>query len=106
MNPITKKFYYIMAEGNRTKVTGANSDELDVTDTYRQFLEAEAVTERAWRNYELTNTDWMLVVDATYGGEPLAGSQKLDDILTYRLALREYNLTTDDRPERPEWFKG
>jgi hypothetical protein len=46
----------------------------------------------------------MLVADATHGGEPLAGSQKLQDIMDYRAALRDYNLTTDDRPERPEWF--
>lgn len=71
---------------------------------YDNWLEREKDYERDWRNYELTNTDWMLVSDATYGGELLAGSSNLEDIVAYRAQLREYNLTTDDRPERPEWF--
>lgn len=73
---------------------------------YESFLLHETPYERDWRNYELTNTDWMLVPDATYAGELLAGSQKLTDIMDYRTRLREYNLTTDDRPSRPEWFNG
>ncbi|CAL9955309.1 hypothetical protein VPHD518_0008 [Vibrio phage D518] len=72
---------------------------------YDNWLIREKDYERDWRNYELTNTDWMLVGDATYGGELLAGSSHLDDIVEYRSQLRAYNLTTDTRPERPEWFK-
>ncbi len=60
--------------------------------------------ERAWRNSELAETDWMLVADATFGGEPLAGSDRLDEVIEYRHALREYNLTTDDRPAKPTWL--
>lgn len=71
---------------------------------YQSFLAHEISYERDWRNYELTNTDWMLVADSTHSGEPLAGSEKLEDIMAYRLALRTYNLTTDDRPSRPDWF--
>ncbi|CAM0053019.1 hypothetical protein VPHK479_0008 [Vibrio phage K479] len=77
----------------------------EIQPIYDNWLELEKAYERDWRNYELTNTDWMLVPDATYGGEPLSGSSKLEDIILYRAQLREYNLTTDVRPERPEWFK-
>ncbi len=61
--------------------------------------------ERKWRNRRFAETDWMLVPDATYGGKALADSPELVDILTYRTALRDYNLTTDARPEKPTWFK-
>ena len=79
-------------------------DHPSVSSIYENWRESEQYYERDWRNYELDNTDWMLVPDATHGGEPLAGSQKLQDIMDYRAALRDYNLTTEDRPERPEWF--
>lgn len=68
------------------------------------FYESEKITERIWRNDELTATDWCLIEDATYAGNLLKGSTELAEIKAYRQALREYNLTTDVRPERPEWF--
>lgn len=71
---------------------------------YANWLEREKEYERDWRNHELTSSDWMLMPDATYAGEPLAGSQKIQDIIDYRKLLREYNLTTDLRPEKPEWY--
>ncbi|CAL9955740.1 hypothetical protein VPHD292_0013 [Vibrio phage D292] len=84
-------------------------DDLDkhphMQELYENWLEREKDYEREWRNYELTNTDWMLVPDATYGGVALSDSSELTDITAYREALRAYNLTTDPRPERPEWFK-
>lgn len=60
--------------------------------------------EREWRNERLTNSDKMLVADATYNGQPLFGSTELDEILAYRQQLRDYNLTTDDRPVPPTWY--
>lgn len=80
------------------------SDYPHVQDVYANWLESEKDYERDWRNYELTSTDWMLVSDATFGGEPLAGSEKLDEVIEYRRTLREYNLATDDRPPKPSWL--
>lgn len=84
-------------------------DDLDdyphVQKIYENWLESEKNYERDWRNYELSSTDWLLLPDATYSGEPLAGSTKLVEIMKYRTDLRAYNLTTDDRPLRPTWFK-
>lgn len=106
INPITKKFYYVMDGDERVKVSPENAESLGVAETYTQFLEAESVTERAWRNQEYALTDPMVSVpDYTYGGEVISGSSKLDDIFNYRSALKSYNLTTDDRPTRPEWLK-
>lgn len=62
--------------------------------------------ERRWRNSELSGSDWMLVEDATYNGKELVGSTELVDIKAYRQTLREYNLTSEPRPERPAWYKG
>lgn len=61
--------------------------------------------EREWRNRQLTNTDWLMVPDATFGGEPLAGSSKYEDIRLYRDALRNYDFINEDRPEMPDWLK-
>ena len=99
-----KPKYFKMVDGVKTLIDITNAQELGLVEQYQEFLEAHTPYERAWRNRELDKTDWMLVADATYGGEPLAGSQKQQDIMDYRTALRDYNLTTDDRPERPEWF--
>lgn len=68
------------------------------------FLDTEKLRERKWRNSELSGCDWMLVPDATYGGELITGSSMYTDIMAYRTALREYNLTTDERPTRPDWY--
>ncbi|WP_028022244.1 hypothetical protein [Enterovibrio calviensis] len=71
---------------------------------YLSWLEAEVPNERAWRNAELTKTDWMLAEDATYAGRTLASDTRLNDIKDYRNKLRAYNLRSDVRPVRPEWF--
>jgi len=102
----TPKRQFTFTVGDDLTVLGVSDlhNHPHVQPIYANWLESEKYYERDWRNYELDNTDWMLVADATHGGEPLAGSQKLQDIMDYRAALRDYNLTTDDRPERPEWF--
>ncbi|GAL22932.1 hypothetical protein JCM19235_1233 [Vibrio maritimus] len=79
-------------------------DKSKIEAIYANWLNANKHYERDWRNFELTACDWMLVADATHGGEPIAGSQKLDDILLYRSELRGYDLTKDNRPVRPEWY--
>lgn len=71
---------------------------------YDNWLVSQMDYERDWRNYELDSTDWMLVSDATYEGIALVDSTRLDEILIYRSSLRNYNLTTDDRPIRPTWY--
>ncbi|CAH9011761.1 conserved hypothetical protein [Vibrio phage 168E36-1] len=100
-----RKFTFTVG-GNPKVLTDDDVDQYShMIPVYENWLEAEKEYERDWRNYELSNTDWMLVPDATYGGLPLAGSQTLQDIVEYRTALRDYNLTTEDRPTRPDWFK-
>lgn len=68
------------------------------------FYDAEKIRERKWRNTQLTESDWMLLPDATFKGEPVTGSVYEEEILEYRKALRDYNLTTDERPESPDWY--
>ncbi len=106
INKITKKSFSKLIDGEVILITPDNYITLGVESQYMDFLNAEKITERLWRNKELNGTDWMLVHDATYAGKPLAGSPELEDIKVYRQALRAYNLTTDDRPERPQWFTG
>lgn len=76
----------------------------EVVRLITKFHNQLAYYERKWRNRRLAETDWMMVPDATFGGEPLSGSDKLDEIIEYRRTLREYNLTTDDRPAKPAWL--
>lgn len=68
------------------------------------FYETEKIREREWRNSALTECDWMLLPDATFNGELVSGSDYETEIKEYRAKLREYNLTTDSRPEKPSWF--
>jgi hypothetical protein len=71
---------------------------------YQSWLDSEEYNERLWRNAELNTSDYMLISDATYGGEKLVESDKLQDIIEYRNQLRRYNLRDEARPARPEWF--
>jgi hypothetical protein len=71
---------------------------------YQSWLDSEEYNERVWRNRELSSTDYMLIPDATYGGDIISETDKLQDIVNYRNQLRAYNLRDDDRPVRPEWF--
>lgn len=71
---------------------------------YSRYLHQEKHYERNWRNYELTQSDWMLVSDATFEGENLAGSDRLEEIKEYRKKLREYDLTKPNRPIKPTWL--
>ena len=102
----TPKRQFTFTVGDNPTVLGVN--DLDnhphVKPVYENWLESQKAYERDWRNYELDSTDWMLVADATFGSEPLAGSDKLDEVMEYRRKLREYNLTTDDRPAKPDWL--
>lgn len=104
----TPKRQFTFTVGNNPEVLGVKdlTAHPEVQQVYVNWLESEKEYERDWRNWELNGSDWMLVPDATYAGKPLAGSTELNDIVMYRQALRDYNLTTDDRPERPEWFTG
>ena len=68
-------------------------------------LNASKERERKWRNEELSKTDYMLADDATYKKIRIKTSAFKDDILTYREALRDYDLMLQERPIRPEWFK-
>lgn len=70
------------------------------------FYKSVSSHERDWRNSEFTATDYMVLPHSRYKGEKLAESTKLADILTYRDALHEYDVESDDdRPTRPIWFK-
>lgn len=69
-------------------------------------LSSEVHYEREWRNCELTLTDKLLLVDATYNSSPIRGSLTESDVLDYRKKLREYDLKYMPRPTRPEWFNG
>jgi hypothetical protein len=71
---------------------------------YDSWLDSAVLKERIWRNKELRQTDYMLLSDASYDGVPLAGSQRLTEILAYRAELRLYDLRINDRPVRPVWF--
>lgn len=109
--PFSKqKREYLFYDADNNVVNASHIDSLTEPDkSYRQglydeWLEMEKENERAWRNYELLHTDWMLVSDATYAGETLATSPKHQDILTYRESLRSYNLTSEGRPTRPSWY--
>ncbi len=63
--------------------------------------------EKEWRDRQVQGTDWMMLSDATYESARLQGSSKLDDIIVYREALRNYNYTSSDpRPIKPVWFDG
>lgn len=102
----TPKRQFTFTVGDNPAVLGVVDldDHPNVKPVYENWLESEKGYERDWRNYELDSTDWMLVADATHGGEPLAGSVKLDEVIAYREALRSYNLTTDERPTKPDWL--
>ena len=104
INPITKKVFKKVIDGVVTEVNISNYIALGLEAEYLEFLEAESTTEREWRNLELSGTDYMLMPDATYNKTKMSGSSMLDDIMAYREKLRNYNLTTDPRPERPIWF--
>lgn len=84
------------------------ADDTEFYDSVLALWDRQSVSnkfqERKWRNTELADTDWMLVADATYGGEPLAGSEMLASIKTYRDNLRSYDLVYANRPVRPEWY--
>ena len=82
------------------------STQLAVRSVYQNWLETNKQKEREWRNERLAETDWMMIPDATYDGLPLSGSARLQDITDYRNQLRMYNLTTDERPTPPTWYKG
>ena len=102
----TPKRQFTFTVGDNPAVLGVGDldDHPQVKPIYEKWLNSQKAYERDWRNHELSETDWMLVADATFGGEPLAGSDKLDEIIEYRRTLREYNLTTDDRPAKPAWL--
>jgi hypothetical protein len=85
--------------------TLSDSDKERILKVYENWLAGEANYEREWRNGELDKTDKLLLVDSTYGSSLVRGSYMESDILDYRAKLRSYNLTTDPRPIRPDWFK-
>lgn len=79
---------------------------LKVIKAHSSFLTGLAETERQWRNAELGVTDRLMLSDSTYNGQSVKGSSLETEILEYRRKLRLYNLTTDERPVRPDWFTG
>ncbi|MCU8498504.1 phage tail assembly chaperone [Vibrio vulnificus] len=82
----------------------SESDKTRITNIYQNWLESETSYERAWRNHELSVTDFMMMPDATYKKVLIKGSIYESEVLAYRAALREYNLKDQDRPTRPVWF--
>ncbi len=60
--------------------------------------------EKKWRNRQLTNTDWLMVEDATFGGQEIRDSIKFEEIKTYRKSLRNYKPKEEDRPIKPDWL--
>jgi hypothetical protein len=68
------------------------------------FYQGNKPMERVWRNGELDATDKLLQVDSTYNGQLVKDSTMESDILSYRIALRDYDLMEEARPQRPTWF--
>lgn len=72
-------------------------------------LTSEVRHERAWRNNELLLTDRLMMPDATYNGVAVLSSLSsgmMASIMAYRSALRQYDLKSQPRPDRPVWFNG
>lgn len=71
------------------------------------FYKSQSVIERKWRNETLNSLSWMFEPEATYGGSAIGGSgdPMYEDILQYRRDLRSYNLTTENRPQKPHWLQ-
>ncbi|MDW6094060.1 hypothetical protein SBX64_16090 [Vibrio rhizosphaerae] len=107
------RFYYGDEIKTLNELPGMLSDGLITTDEYdnriklyESWLDAEEHNERAWRNSELSKTDYMTTPDGTYGGKLISGTSREQDILDYRAKLRAYNLRDEARPTRPEWYTG
>lgn len=76
-----------------------------VVDAYRRFRLVNIQAEKDWVKQELMSTDHLVLPDATYKGESLAGTTKAIDITHYRKNLRNYDYVSD-RPQRPDWYAG
>lgn len=77
-----------------------------LTKSRERFYKVNRNIEREWVLKRLASTDYVEAPDATYKGEPLAGSSKKAEILTYRQALRDYDYAAfGDRPSPPEWYR-
>jgi len=72
-----------------------------VQPIYENWLTGQMDYERDWRNWELSETDWMLIPDATFNGELIAGSPIYDIVIAWRQALRDYDLRLESRPIKP-----
>ena len=60
----------------------------EVIDNEVKFYSAQEPNEKAWRNKELQDTDWMLMPDVVV--------EHLDEVIKYRQALRDYRYTTSE----------
>ncbi|MDO6707913.1 phage tail assembly chaperone [Photobacterium sp. 1_MG-2023] len=102
-------FIFVARDGNEHETIEDFSDDPEYYEYLKtakaSFYKGNEERERFWRNREYEATDYMLLPDATFNKIPLAGSTYLEDIKSYRQALRDYNLLDEPRPERPEWFK-
>lgn len=99
-----RQFTYTVGEDSAVFTVSDLDTHSHMRPVYENWLDAQMDYEREWRNYELDACEYMLVIDATYAGKNLAGSQEYDDIIAYRAALRSYDLREEDRPSRPPWY--
>ena len=68
------------------------SEEIQSQEEYTATLEAKKVEEKEWRNQELKNTDWVIMLD-DHPERPLYYS--------YRARLRDWTGTSDFPDTRP-----
>lgn len=105
-----REFKFYMPDGSTGTVADIPSLEESERLLRESHLEAhlfsEIYYERKWRNEELILTDKLMFSDSTYDGTKIIGSICETEICLYRNKLREYDLQYQDRPTRPDWFKG
>jgi hypothetical protein len=68
------------------------SEEIQSQEEYTATLEAKKVEEKEWRNQELKNTDWVVMLD-DHPERPL--------YYNYRARLRDWTGTSDFPDTRP-----